>query len=197
MATLSEKLARARAIIDSNPYDIAFNPGDTNALSRLSDTHLIAVYRRKNRAYPTDKRHLHVIAYDWIEPQQWSWNAAIKIAHSRDPVEARKTRLMQRQLGALRQAIAPDMADFRAAATPKRCTRCQSEQDLTTDHYAPPFIAIANDYLREFSPALAEGEGRGAVFAQQDEEAHWIQFHAQRAVYQLLCRSCNASKGAR
>lgn len=45
--------------------------------------------------------------------------------------------------------------------------------------------------------ALRKVKGCGDLIADIDLEAHWIAFHAARATYQLLCRSCNSRKGAR
>ena len=33
------------------------------------------------------------------------------------------------------------------------------------------------------------------LLADPDQEARWIAFHASRAIYQVLCRSCNSAKG--
>lgn len=46
--------------------------------------------------------------------------------------------------------------------------------------------------------AIIDGPpGAGKMFKCMDTEANWIGFHAARVVWQLMCRSHNASKGKR
>lgn len=196
--TLHSKLVRARAIIDRYGLNQPFVEPDLQELADLSDTELRFAVRKDNPMFPSDRRHLHVRAYDWLEAQQWSWRTAIQIAHSRDPEEARENRKRQQIMFALRYAVAADMADFRHAQSVNECAICGDDFDLTTDHVKPPFIAIAREFLGarpEFS--LRRVAGCGDLIASVDVEADWIAFHASRAVYQLLCRGCNSSKGAR
>lgn len=197
-ATLGAKVALAREIIDGYPLDVPFSADHCAQLADLTDTEIRFVVRRENPAFPSDKRHLHVIAYDWFEPQQWSWRSALQIAHSRDPEEARANRERQKAMFALRFAVRADMADFRSAQIPAECAVCGALDDLTTDHVKPPFIAIAREFLGLHPTIdLRKVQGCGDLIASADLEAEWISFHASRATYQLLCRSCNASKGAR
>lgn len=196
--TLQAKIALARQIIDRYQIGQPFSEPDLQALSELTDTELRYVVRRRNPAYPNDKRHIHIIGYDWSEPREWSWNKAITFAHARDPEDARAAREHQQRMCALRLAVKPDMDDFRAACEPRECGVCGDIDDLTTDHVKPPFITIARAFL-ELHPVieLRSVPGSGYAIADPDLEAEWIAFHASRAVYQLLCRSCNSSKGAR
>ena len=185
-------------MIDRYAVGEPFSDDDLADLADLTDTELRHVVRGKNPMFPADKRHLHVTAYDWLRPQQWSWRGALEVAHARDPEEARANRAYQRVMFALRFAVKDDMKDFRTAQDPAECAVCGDDDDLTTDHVKPPFIAIAREFLK-FHPAieLRTVQGCGALLSSVDIEAEWIAFHAARAVYQLLCRSCNSSKGAR
>lgn len=198
--TLKAKKAIARQIIDRYQVGQPFNEVDLQRLADLTDTELRYAVRRKNPTFPSDPRHIHIIGYDWSEPREWSWNKAIVFAHARDPEEARATRERQQVMSALRLAVKADMEDFRVAYEPQECAAywCRSTEDLTTDHVKPPFIAIARAFL-ELHPVieLRSVPGSGCAIACPDLEAEWIAFHAARAVYQLLCRSCNSSKGAR
>lgn len=196
--TLLSKLERVRRIIDRYPLGEKFSESDMSDLADLSDTELRSVVRVENPTFPNDQRHLHVIAYDWLVAQQWSWRTAVQIAHSRDPEEARANRARQKLMFALRFAAKPDMDDFRDAQFPSECAGCGSQRDLTTDHVKPPFIAIATEFLN-LCPSfeLRTVQGCGDLIASKSIEADWIAFHASRAIYQLLCRSCNSSKGAR
>lgn len=195
---LNVKVAMAREIIDRYAIGVPFSEGDLRELADLTDTELRYAVRQKNPMFPGDRRHLHVIAYDWLEPQQWSWRSALQIAHSRDPEEARANRERQKVMFALRFAVKSDMDDFRSACIPAECAVCGAIDDLTTDHVTPPFVAIAREFLK-IHPVieLRTVQGCGDLIASPDIEAEWIAFHAARAVYQLLCRSCNSSKGAR
>lgn len=196
--TLAAKIALARQIIDRYPVGQPFSDTDMQQLADLTDTELRYVVRQKNPMFPNDHRHIHIIGYDWLTSQQWSWRQAIQIAHSRDPDEARANRDRQRVMFALRFAVKADMDDFRAACDPSECGVCGSLDDITTDHVKPPFIAIAKEFM-QLHPVidLRPVPGCGPLIACVDLEAEWIAFHAAHAVYQLLCRNCNSSKGAR
>jgi len=79
------------------------------------------------------------------------------------------------------------------------CAKCQSEDDLTTDHTRVPFDAIAEEWLARNAPVEIEKcpDGIGYRITRRDQAAAWITEHAGKSTYQILCRSCNASKGAR
>jgi hypothetical protein len=194
--TQKAALQEARDLIDSNKLDVPFCCADLKRLSDLSGTELRYAVRRANPQFPNDARHLHVLAYDWTTPDQWSWLHAIKIAHARDPHEAHKARLRGKQLCALRYAVQRDLDDFRSAVWPQECALCGGSADLTTDHVAPCFVEIACNFLELHGPIeLRRVRGCGDLIADAGLLAEWITYHARRAVYQLLCRSCNARKG--
>jgi 5-methylcytosine-specific restriction endonuclease McrA len=196
--TLLSKLERAREIIDCYAIDQPFEHCHVDEIADLSGTLLRALYRKRNPLYPKDPRHVHALAYDWLEPEQWSWRGAIQIAHARNPEEARAARERQKILLALRYAVKPDMEDFRDSQLPYECAVCGSIADLSTDHKKPPFSLIAGEFLKDRPVIdLRDVQGHSGVISDVDIEADWIAFHAARAVYQLLCRSCNSSKGAK
>jgi hypothetical protein len=62
-----------------------------------------------------------------------------------------------------------------------------------------PFDVIAENWLKQNEPIEVEkcSDGIGYRIACRDKAASWIMEHAGKSVYQILCRSCNASKGAR
>lgn len=196
--TLKDRVARIRAIIDLYPLDTAFSEAHLAELSDLTATELRSAWRRINPIFPNDTRHLHVLAYAWTEPNQFSWRSAAKLAGSKKPAEAVRQRQRHKRLFALRWSIRHDLHDFRAAAEPKNCWVCGSVDNLAADHHRVPFISIAEEFLKLHPQfALRSISGAGDVIADDDIEAHWITFHAQRACYQLLCRRCNSAKGAR
>lgn len=191
--TKSGRLQAARALIDSHGFDQVWSSAAVRELAALTGTPLRAVIKKRNAKFPNDLRHLHVLAYDWTTPQQWSWNKAIEF-EGRD-----EARIRRKQLDALRDAVRADLADFLAAAV-QACAGegCRAMHDLTVDHVAPPFIEIAEAFLAERGPlALVATDGGCDVIAEDAVLAEWVAFHAARSTYQVLCRSCNARKGAR
>lgn len=196
--TLAGKISRAREIIDSYAIGAPFSCADLKELADLTQTEIRSACRMANPMFPADPRHLHVIAYGWTEAQQWSWRSAIEDAHKKDAVEALRQRQRQKRLFALRHSVRHEMRDFRMGMDHPDCAICGSTEDLTTDHVEPAFIEIALGFL-DVHPhfALRKVQGCGDLFESMDLEAEWIAFHASRAVYQLLCRSCNSAKGAR
>jgi hypothetical protein len=196
--TVQSRIDRVREIIDSYPRNKPFSKAHCAELSELSNTEIRFAVKRRNPMFPKDERHLHVTAGDWPEPQQWSWREAIRVAGARNPEAARANRKRQKLMFALRYAVKPDMDDFRAAAEPRACRVCWFAEDLSTDHIKPPFLEIATAFLERYPDIeLREVQGCGDLIASVDIEAEWIAFHAARATYQLLCRSCNSRKGAR
>ena len=196
--TLKSKLDKARRLIDHYAVDEPFGSECLKELSELTGTELRFAVKRFNPQFQSDTRHLHVTAYDWDEPVQWSWRSAIQIAHARDPEEARAAKQRHKLLFALRDAIRPGMRDFRSACEPTECSVCGSTEQVTTDHATPPFIRIALEFI-ELNQAirLREVQGCGDLIADDGLKVQWIAFHDTRASYQLLCRSCNSKKGAR
>jgi len=191
-------IEQARAIIDRNQIDVPFPPGDVAEFADVTGTNVTFAVRRINPTFPKDPRHVHVIAYDWSEPREWSWVKAINISRDRDPEEAARMRRHQHEQKALRYAIARDLRDFLDAQDPAECVSCGPADDLTADHAGEPFVKIARAFMDEHGPLeLRETPGMGATLASLDVEAAWIAFHASRATYEVLCRSCNSRKGAR
>lgn len=196
--TKKARLDRVREIIDNYPLDVPFSAADTEEIAELTQTNVSLAIRRRNPGFPKDTRHLHVVAYDWAEPGQWSWRKAIEFDVDRSPEESRAARERQNYLRALRFAIRPDLRDFLDAQWPSECCACGGREDLTADHAGRPFISIALEFLGNKGRIdLRPVPGNNDLIACADVEAEWIAFHAARATYAVLCRSCNASKGAR
>lgn len=191
-------IERARSIIDRNEMDVPFSPDDLIDFSEVTGTEVRFAVRRVNPTWPKDPRHVHAIVYDWTEPGEWSWRKAIEIDRDRDPAQAAELRRRFNEQKALRESIREQLREFRECVDPQQCELCGSGNDLCADHLDPPFIEIANEFLRQYGPLrLSPFPGCCDHIADPDVEAAWIAFHAQRATYQLLCRSCNSKKGAR
>lgn len=195
--TLESKRVEAQTIIDRYPQDVAFSPEDRARLSELTGTELRYCVKRANPLFSGDKRHLYVLAYDWQIPEQWSWNNALRFAHSDDPAAAKQKHQFQKYLLALRYAIRSDLQSFLMMERDTPCA-CGSLNDLTADHASPPFISIAEAFLAEHPVLeLRQLKGVSDVLADRAIESEWIAFHRARATFQVLCRRCNSSKGAR
>jgi hypothetical protein len=187
--TKKARKTETQAIIDRYPLLVPFSQVDLARLNELLGTDHPAVRRAKNPVYPQDPRHLQVcIDGNW---SGFSWNNAISPPNDRALVKK-----------AMRFSIGKDMLEYRMMLidTGTGCAYCGSRDDPTLDHVDPPFDVIAEAFLthRGGLVELTDGPmGIGVVIKSIDTEAEWIAWHSARAVYQLLCRSHNASKGVR
>jgi 5-methylcytosine-specific restriction endonuclease McrA len=190
--TKKARIEQAREVIDRNDYGIPFNADDLSMFSYLTGCTLRYACRRIDPNYPTNERHVEVLAYDWEEPRGWSWRKAIEIGqHDVDRYE----RYNANQ--AMRDAVRPQIVKFLDGAE-KACAACASTDSLTVDHVWPPFLQISADYVAQFGlPQLEENTGSGFKFANQDDEKRWQDCHQEKANLGILCRSCNSKKGAR
>jgi hypothetical protein len=181
----THRIKAARSLIDANTIGVPFPPQDLDLFNALCETAFSSVKRMHNPTYPKDPRHIHVLdAGVWKE---FSWNKAINGKPKRP------------EHVVLRKAVADEMHQWRMSQPDKVCERCGGTNVITTDHVDPSFFDIAEAFIAEEGavPLMDGPPGAGDIMADIDQEARWIAFHASRAVYQLLCRSCNASKGRR
>ena len=182
--TKKRRLEIAREVIDRNVLGRAFSPEDTAEMNYALGTNYQGFERRHNPRHPTDPRHLY--RQDMFGWESLSWNKCINPISDTAQIKA-----------VLRESIAPCIAEAKVALS-ATCEHCGSASNTTVDHTDPPFDDIANDYLKGVSPEIQpHPSGSGWMFKVESVEAHWITFHAARATYQTLCRSCNASKGKR
>jgi len=179
--TKKARLAAAQAVIDRNSVGRPFSADDVREMNDLCGTDYTTFTRRRNAAYPTDPRHLHA------DGGPFSWNKAITQPHPLTDVYR-----------AQRAAIAPLMHDFMEETDQTQCASCDSTKDLTVDH-TPSFKSIADAFIAEHgTPTLHHREDGAGWMLRDDTEAAWVPFHQSRVtLLQVLCRSCNASKGAR
>lgn len=182
------RLEKAREIIDRNKMNIPFSDQDTKEFAEACEQPITGAVRKINPQYPSDPRHLHT-EIDGI----WAARSWRKFIHPVPPIQQAK-RIM-------RHVVGDDMRDFSGCVDPRECAWCGSTDDLTVDHVAPPFDDIASEYIEMFGlPEFQEPATLMDVvncFADIDVEAQWVAFHASRACYQMLCRSCNSKKGKR
>jgi len=117
-----------------------------------------------------------------------SWNKAIDAK----PIDAKRR---QDVAQACRAAIAPLMNEIRQFA--EECEQCQTTDNLQVDHKTIPFNTLFEQWFEQ-NPNVDTGTGLkqiGHNLIKPEEFDSWIEYHDARADYQILCRSCNASKG--
>ena len=174
-----------REIIDRNILDVPFSTEDTAHLADACQHDIAGAVRRVNPQFPSDTRHLHM-----LEDGVWAAKSWRKLIY---PINKE-----QQAKRVMRHCIIHDLMDYMDAADDKRCANCESLDDLTVDHVAPPFDDIANEFILFYGIPETVDPPVGQVvnvFADINMEASWIAYHAANACYQILCRSCNASKG--
>lgn len=185
-----KKIARvsaAQELIDRQGFGVEFSAGDVYAMNAILGTEFGGFKRFVNPRYPNDRRHVFALfpSGDW---RDISWNRIIS-------PKGETTRIHN----ALRTAVWQDLQDALDSIKPCACAHCGAIDNLSTDHAEKPFSQIANEWLAiNGTPVLVDCEsGGGKQFADIGQEASWVTFHAGNAVYQILCRSCNSSKGNR
>ena len=184
--TKKHRKARCGEIIKSYDVDTYFTKFDIDELNSLLGAQFQSAMRRINSTYPSDPAHLWVL-YDMGDWTPVSWNNLISPKSDR-----------QKRHKAMRFSVASDIDDLRNTMGAE-CENCGASENLQVDHLAPPFMQIADEFISDngMFEIINNDDGAGWVFLDQESEALWIAFHASRATYQVLCRSCNASKGAK
>lgn len=175
-------------VIDTNRIGSPMVGQDLAWFRLLHGSRIKAACRMVNPEFPTDPRHVQVIPNGGTQYEPWSWNKAISAISERQELHR-----------AMRKAVEPDR-DEAAAAIEDVCEKCSATEHIQMDHVGMPFVELADGWLASFDPppSLVDGPSSiGRQFESADVEADWIQYHAERVVWQKLCRSCNASKGAR
>lgn len=196
--TKTAAFAEVRELIDRFSTGEIWPDDARQRLSDITNVDLRYVMKKENPEFPSDNRHIHVIAYDWTSPAQWSWRKAIDAAYAKDSERYQLEKQFQKNLAVLRIAVREHMRAYRDQCDEQICANqsCRTIYDITVDHAGEPFISIASDFLKIRNIETYQKDGIGDVMADATVEAEWVEFHGKRAVYQLLCRSCNSSKGA-
>ena len=78
---------------------------------------------------------------------------------------------------------------IRAGACCLLCGRGEPDVELTLDHFPVEFSELREDFMRVHSAKAV------AAMTQSDYEAKWVDFHAEFAVYRVLCFACNNREG--
>ena len=180
---------KAREIIDRNALDVPFSEADLREFADVTGSDIEGAVWTDNPQFPSDPRHVCVlIDGKW---RAWSWNKAIDQNVTPESEAKRVMRFIVRE----------DMKEFKESVKPLECANCGATDNPTVDHANEPFDNIANAFMQQYGvPEIVESDDPNRVikmFKDMNMEAAWIAFHASIAEYQILCRSCNASKGKR
>jgi hypothetical protein len=184
--TKKSRLEAARCIIDRNSTFVPFSSEDLAKFSLACCVTIEGAERRPNPKFPQDPRHL----YMKMNGEDWkviSWKKLI-VGWDQD-TSVKKV---------MREAISIDLWNFKKALK-LVCERCGSVDHPSVDHVDPPFNWIAEQFIEANGlPIIADStDGVGNVFGDSAVKVLWIKFHTTHAKYQILCRSCNSSKGKR
>lgn len=188
--TKKRRFEIAREIIDRNTIDVPFSCSDVEQLAEVCQAPVDGAVRKVNPQFPnSDPRHLHTLV-----DGEWAARSWRKWIDSVTPEQEAKK--------AMRFVVREDMRDFLdAVGGDAYCQWCGSSEDLTVDHSYVPFDDIANSYIEARGlPKVCEHPSPNIVvnvIEDPNTEAEWIAHHASLAEYQILCRSCNSSKGKR
>jgi 5-methylcytosine-specific restriction endonuclease McrA len=179
--------AATRAVIDGCPLGKVMNESQTEWMCRNLNVEYRFFRHVENPTFPNDPRYLEV-SQNGIAWTSFSWNKAI------DRPDAK-----QQALSAMRRAVWNGTRLDYKKEVEMYCVECNATDDLCVDHKDQPFIEIATLYIAEHGlPELADGlPGEGNIIASKDVRERWIQYHDRIANFQILCRSCNSSKGAK
>lgn len=186
--TKAKRKEICKEIIDRCPLGTEFPVDDLAQFNAMCGTEWPAAKHMVNTEYP-DPRHVHVL--DNGTWRAFSWNKAI--SPPTDWTELCKV---------MRKLAADQAQEYLSETSETECAHAYKgvcNGPLQADHAGMPFDDIAKAFVAEFgTPDLIDGPpGGGKIFKSIDMEANWIGFHAARVVWQLLCRTHNASKGKR
>lgn len=178
---------QAQKIIDRNVIGVPFNDFDLHEFSEVLEQDIDGAVRKVNPEFPGDPRHVLTLIDGVWEAR--SWNKMISQNHTPES-EAKRV---------MRRLIKDDLQEFKDSFDFQECQSCGANDDITVDHVYPPFSKIADDFISEYGlPVVIDNPDPNKVckmFDSFEMEANWVHFHCSHAVYQLLCRSCNARKG--
>jgi hypothetical protein len=179
----TQRLEKIRSILDCYTFETVFAPDDTEAINTLTGWTFSHFKKVINPRTPNETRCL-AVSNDGANYEVWSWRKAVT------PVNNKTL--------ALRSAIQHQLDAFLKESAPI-CISCGSTKDLTTDHRNVPFSVLATTFLlnNPYLEILNDNSGTGWVIKDKSMLELWQNFHKEQATYQILCRSCNATKGTK
>jgi 5-methylcytosine-specific restriction endonuclease McrA len=187
----SELKTEIRGILDKYCVGELFSDEDAERINQITGWGFDKYRTSINPKYPSNEKrsrnleHLST-AGEW---EFWSWHKAID----------RLDDYCKRDLDmAMRNAIRKQMDDYRNGAS-KECMECGTGHNLTVDHRDIPFSVLCDDFIK-INPQIktsirSNSDGGGWFICDKNMLDAWRVEHANRATLQMLCRSCNSSKG--
>ena len=119
----------------------------------------------------------------------------------RDCSRRKHTPISKDLSNAMRHSIYPDCIKYKYESTLIECVYCKSKDDIQVDHLIP-FFRLKKDFLNTYDGIIPEVFDWSKItgtcsFKIQDKKFMnlWVLYHTEKAVFQLLCSSCNGSKG--
>lgn len=186
---LTKKLRKeiCQQIIDRCAIGDEFPADDLQVFNEMLGTNLLGAKHMRNPIWPNDPRHVY--AYDGQEWRKFGWER--RINPKTDWTEL---------CDVMRKLAADQTKEYARETSESECAwsyKGGCNGALEVDHCGMPFDDICKAFVAEHgTPELEDGPpGGGKVFKSIEMEAAFAAFHSARAVYQLLCKSHNASKG--
>lgn len=186
--TKKQRLEKAKAIIDQYSIGEKFNDQHLKEFEELTGAHFVYIKRVPHKPGHQPARHLECTCPEWnVYDGTFSWQRAVQKLSN-----AQYKKLATNQ--AMREAVQPYQKAW-LLKQEKVCAACLSTENAQADHKDIPFIKIQSSFADQFGEPEANYERE--VGWKIRNERQWIEYHNSVATYQVLCRSCNASKGAR
>ena len=187
--TKKQRLERAEAIIDQYSIGQKFNDKHLKEFEELTGCFFTYIKRVPHKPGQKPARHLECTCPEWgVYDAPFSWRKAVQKLS-----DAQYKKWVTNQ--AMREAIQPDQKAW-LVKQEKVCTICHSTENPQADHREIPFLKIQSSFADQFGEPEVKYDDAELRWKIKNEQ-QWIEFHNGAATYQVLCRSCNASKGAR
>lgn len=179
-------LNECRKVIDATPFGEEMSLENAATMRMLTGWNYQRIRHMYNPKHFTDHRYIEVLQEDgtWITH---SWRKTI--SPTTDWQDLQK---------AMRETVTEHaLSEYRKTAVPI-CRQCGTTELLTVDHKSKSFDEIMQTFVAALgeAPAIKDGAmGQGRELADESVAKAWIAYHDSVADFQILCRSCNASKG--
>jgi hypothetical protein len=183
---IKERHIRAESIIDHYSIGETFSDKHLKEFEQLTGVSFEWIRRVRQPRY-AEARHLECCCPEWDHTGSFSWQKAIRQLSDDKYEDIIITETM-------REALRFYQKDWLSKQL-KICTFCGSTDNPQADHKDTPFLEIQKSFIEKSGkPVLLKDETVGWKL---ENEQLWLEHHNKLANYQVLCRSCNASKGAK
>ena len=182
-----------RGILDRYCVGELFADEDVKRINQITGWEFSRYRTSVNSSYPSCEKKSRNLQHlstggEW---EFWSWHKAI------DGLQDYCKRDLDM---AMRNAIKDQIRSYRKDAE-RKCAECGASHNLTVDHMDIPFSVLCDDFIG-INPKIktsirSNSDGGGWFICDKDMLDAWREAHAARATLQILCLSCNSSKGPR